>query len=166
MESDGTLLDIRAAVEKLEAGNEGVVNKFVGNLELCRSDRALEIVGEDSTGRRSCEDCSHYHGVPRDDPCWRAKREKARFGVDQTFNEPSYWVRPSGICLMQLCVEERRVEAYGSAGEEQGRAEMHTTCGYTLLDCQVRSKESHLRICKHRVYMKPVGIQSGDTLLQ
>jgi hypothetical protein len=84
---DGTLLDTRAMAEKSGVGNVHGENRFEVSRELRRSDRAPETVVEGSTGfPYSCEDCSHYHGVRRDDPFWQAKRSKARFGVGQSFN--------------------------------------------------------------------------------
>jgi hypothetical protein len=89
VESDDSLLGIRAKAGKPEVESGDVVSKFVVSLELGRSDRALETVVEGSTGRPyNCEDCPCCHGVRRGNPFCRAKRSEARFGVGQTFNEP------------------------------------------------------------------------------
>jgi hypothetical protein len=67
---------------------------------------------------------------------------------------------------MQLCVDERRIGAHGNASEDQGQAEMRTTCGRMLLSGRACSEACQLRIRKHRVNMLPQCIQSGSALLQ
>jgi hypothetical protein len=79
--NDDSLLGIRAKVEKPEVESVDVVSRFVESLELSRSDRALEIVVEDSTRyRHSCEGCSYCHGVRRGDPFCRAKNRRLALG--------------------------------------------------------------------------------------